>query len=58
MPKSIARDEGAIRFAIGELPPEVLLGVIPEVDGERYRGDEIRFLYESPDYLLPRRAAV
>jgi hypothetical protein len=28
-----------------------------EVDGERYRGEEIRCLYDSTDFPLPRRAA-
>ena len=53
--RRFARAEEAIRFAIEELPPEVLLGAFLEVDGERYGGDEIRRLYESADYLLPRR---
>jgi hypothetical protein len=55
--RRFARAEEAIRFAVEELPPEILLGAFLEVDGERYGGDEIRRLYESPDYLLPRRAA-
>jgi hypothetical protein len=53
--RRFARAEEAIRFAIEELPPEVLLGAFLEVDGERYGGDETRRLYDSPDYLLPRR---
>ena len=55
--RRFARAEQAIRFAIEELPPEVLLGAFLEVDGERYGGEEILRLYESPDYLLARRAA-
>jgi hypothetical protein len=55
--RRFARAEEAIRFAIEDLPPEVLLGAFLEVDGERYGGEEIRRLYESPDYLLPRRKA-
>ena len=46
----------AIRFAIEELPPELLLGALLEVDEERYNGDGIRRLYESMDYPLVRRA--
>jgi len=48
----------AIRFAIEELPPELLLGAFIEVDGERYGSEEIRRLYQSSSCLLPRQAAV
>ena len=47
----------AIRFAIEELPPELLLGAYLEVDEERFNCEGIRRLYESPDYPLARRAA-
>jgi hypothetical protein len=47
----------AIRFAIEELPPELLLGAYLEVEEERFDGKAIRRLYESGDYPLPRRAA-
>ena len=47
----------AIRFAIEELPPDVLLGAYLEVDEERYDSKRIRLLYESVDYPLSRRAA-
>jgi len=56
--RRFARAADAIRFAIEELPPELLLGTLLEVDGERHGSAEIRRLYESSDYLLPRRAAV
>ena len=51
------RAADAIRFAIEELPPELLLGAWLEVDEQRYDGSGIRHLYESVDYPLPRRTA-
>jgi hypothetical protein len=56
--KRFARAADAIRFAIEELPPELLVGAFLEVDGKRYGSGTIRRLYESSDYPLPRRAAV
>jgi hypothetical protein len=47
----------AIRFAIEELPSELLLGAYLEVDEERYGSEDIRRLYESTRYPLPRRTA-
>ena len=47
----------AIRFAIEELPPTLLLGAYLEVDEERFDSKGIRRLYESSDYPLIRRAA-
>ena len=47
----------AIRFAIEEFPPELLLGAYLEVEEERFDGKAIRRLYESLDYPLPRSAA-
>ena len=45
----------AIRFAIEDLPPECLVGAFLEVDEQRYGSDDIRRLYERPDYPLTRR---
>jgi hypothetical protein len=47
----------AIRFAMEELPPELLLGAYLEVEERRFDGNGIRQLYESDDYPLPRKAA-
>jgi hypothetical protein len=46
----------AIRFAIEDLPPQLLVGTYLEVDELRYESAEIRQLYESSDYPLARRA--
>jgi hypothetical protein len=55
--RRFVRAADAIRFAIEELPPELLLGAFLEVDGERYGREQIRRLYDSNDFPLPRRAA-
>jgi hypothetical protein len=39
--RRFARAGDAVRFAIEELPPELLLGAVLEVDGERYCGEDI-----------------
>lgn len=44
----------AIRFAIEELPPEVLYGTILEVNEQRFAAAEIRLLYDSQAYPLQR----
>jgi hypothetical protein len=51
------RAADAIRFAMEELPPELLIGAYLEVDERRFDGNGIRQLYESPEYPLVRRAA-
>jgi len=47
----------AIRFAIEDLPAELLIGAFLEVDELRYNSDGIRRLYESTEYPLARRIA-
>ena len=46
----------AIRFAVEELPPDLLRGAYLEVDEERFDANGIRQLYESGTYPLGRRA--
>jgi len=45
----------AIRFAIEDLAPELLVGAYLEVDERRYSSDDIRRLYENTGYPLTRR---
>jgi hypothetical protein len=47
----------AVRFAIEELPGDLLLGAYLQVEEERFGSVGIRQLYESPRYPLKRRAA-
>jgi hypothetical protein len=44
----------AIRFAIEELPAELLLGAYLEVEEDRFDGSAIRQVYESEAYPLQR----
>lgn len=53
--KRFARASDALRFAIEELPPQLLVSTILEVAERRYQSREIRLLYESDDYPLARR---
>jgi hypothetical protein len=46
----------AIRFAIEELSPELLIGAHLEVEEARFDCDGIRRLYQSAAYPLSRRA--
>jgi hypothetical protein len=50
-----ARAADAIRFAIEELPFELLLAAQLKVAEERFDSDGIRRLYESVEYPLARR---
>jgi hypothetical protein len=54
--KRFAQAALAIRFAIEDLAPELLVGAFLEVDEKRYGTDDIRRLYESAEYPLPRHA--
>ena len=55
--RRFARAADAIRFAIEDLPPELLIGTCLEVDELRYGSDAIHRLYQSADYPIARRAA-
>lgn len=46
----------AIRYAIEDLPPELLVGAYLEVDEQRFDAMGIRALYTSSAYPLPRRS--
>jgi hypothetical protein len=52
--RRFAQAAQAIRFAIEDLAPELLVGACLEVDEQRYSSEEIRRLYDGPDYPLPR----
>ena len=45
----------AVRFAMEELPAEFFSGTYLEVEEQRFNGQQIRLLYESKDYPLPRK---
>ncbi len=52
--RRFAQAAQAIRFAIEDMPRECLVGAYLEVDEQRYGSDDIRRLYESDEYPLPR----
>ena len=47
----------ALRFAVEELPSRFFVGAYLQVEESRYQGAEIRRLYASARYPLPRKAA-
>lgn len=47
----------AVRFAIDEIRPELLLGAPLEVDEARFGCNGIRRLYDSADYPLVRQTS-
>jgi hypothetical protein len=53
--KRFARAADAIRFAIEDLPPALLVGAFLQVDDQRFDVEGIRRLYEASAYPLPRR---
>ena len=55
--RRFARAAEAIRFAVEELSPQLLIGTYIEVSERRYEGQQIRRLYESIAYPLARRIA-
>ena len=55
--RRFARAADAIRFAIEEMPPQLLVTACLEVDEVRYDGAGIRRLYESDGYPNVRPAA-
>lgn len=54
--RRFARAADAIRFAIEEMPPQLLQNACMEVDEERFDGEGIRRLYESAAYPDARPA--
>ena len=44
----------AIRYAVEDLDPDLLVGAILEVDEQRFDGEAIKDLYASVGYPLPR----
>ena len=47
----------AIRFAVEELPADVLSGSVIEAGEERFNSKDIRKLYDSEAYPLARRSS-
>lgn len=54
--RRFARAADAIRFAVEDIPSNLLQSCSLEVDEMTYVGVAIRGLYESSEFPLPRRA--
>jgi hypothetical protein len=46
----------AIRYAVEQIPTTTLRSAAIEAGDHRYEGQDIRALYDAPDYPLSRRA--
>ena len=55
--KRFAAAGEAIRYAVEEIPASSFRGAFLEVNEERFDSNEIRRLYESVEYPLPRQPA-
>jgi hypothetical protein len=55
--KRFAAAGEAIRYAVEVLPASSFLGAFLEVNEKRFNSNEIRRLYESVEYPLPRQGA-
>jgi hypothetical protein len=53
--RRFAKAAEAVRFAIEELPLELLNGAQLEVEEQRFDSEGIRRLYEHPEYPFVRR---
>ncbi len=47
----------ALRFAVEDMPKSLQRGSLLEIDGARFDHEQIRALYDAPDYPLSRRIA-
>ena len=54
-PRAFRTAAQAIRFALEEAAPVSLKGASLQVAGQRFRKDEMIWLYRSLDYPLPRK---
>lgn len=45
----------ALRFAVEDMPKSLQRGSLLEIDGARFDREQIRALYDAPEYPLSRR---